>query len=228
MQSKHGFILALMAGAGALIVVLAGFLSLEYLNQAEPYLSGQDIAADSASPSEAPHLVTKLEGSTVQIVEADKNGDTLRVILSSDLHDDIADFSLFAVPTQHYQGFVYVQSVQDADGATLIVYPLEVASGKLKAAVINTPSSHATVSPDQTRVAVLTLSQAPQIILFDITTGLPLASWSLAAGERLTSTASRTYTGEGVRFTSSDCFEHTVWTAAASDNRLFCLEGESF
>jgi hypothetical protein len=227
MHSKHGFILALMAGAGALVIVLAGFLTLEYIDQAEPYLSGRADDVDKQKNTEAPNLITKLEGSNVQIVEADRDGNTLRVITTSNLNDTLADFSLFAVPQHHYQGLAYVQAVQDAESATLIVYPLEVASGKLKAAVINTPSAKATVSADQTRVAVINLVQAPQIVLFDISTGLPLASWSLAAGERLTPTVSRAYTGEGAHFISTDCFEHPVWVGAESETRLFCREGES-
>jgi|GEM_PF-1936686 len=226
MPSKHAFILALMAGAGALLVVLAGVLSIELLNAAEPYLSGKSAQVENAKPVNAPQLITKLEGASVKIVEQDKNGRAVRTIYSSDLNDQLADFSLFAVPQTNYDGRVYVISVQDSEGATLIVYPLTVATGKISPAVINVTSNKATISPEQNRVASITSSPTNNLTAYDIATGTVLASWTLAANERLIEAAgySRTYTGSGVRWTSNSCFDHSVWVDNVMELRTFCIQ----
>ena len=233
MHSKHAFILALMAGAGALLVVLGGFLSLEFLQAAEPYLSGRVEARakktkNDAEPVSAPQLITKLDGSSVQIVELDKDGLIVRTIYSSDLKDQIADFSLFAVPQTNYDGKAYVLSVQDAEGSTLIVYPLTVATGKISPAVINVASAKSTISPEQNRVAVINTTPANNITAYDVATGAVLASWTLAAGERLNEAAyTRAYTGGGVRWTSNSCFDHAIWTNTDMQLRTFCIENTS-
>jgi hypothetical protein len=208
MHSKHAYILALMSGAAALLVVLTGLLGSALLESAEPYLSGRAQEVESNAPASAPLFTTTVEGSNVRIVEVDKAGRPLRTIFSSDLNDAIADFSLLAVPQDSYAGNIYLQSVQDADGAVLIVYPLDVETGKLAPATLNVASNQAIISPEQDRVAVINTTQAQNITAYDLATGTVLASWTPAAGERFSET--------GVRWTSNNCFDHALQT--------FCID----
>ena len=227
MHSKHAFILALMSGAAALLIVFGGLIGLGIIEAAEPYLTGREAEVKTADTATAPTLTTKIEGDSAQIVQLDKAGQVISVVYTSDLNDQRADFSLFAVPQTTYNGQAYVQSVQDAAGSTLIVYPLNVASGKIAPAVINVTSQHTTVSPEQNRVAVINASPTKNITAYDLATGTVLASWTLEASERLTESPSSVYTGAGVRWTSNTCFDHTVWTAAGMELRTFCLTDES-
>lgn len=230
MQSKHAFIVALMAGAGALLVVFGGLLSISFLKAAEPYLGMREAKQQNKigmMPKIVPHFTTKIEGGSAQIVEVDGAGQTLRVLYTSDLNDPIADFSLFAVPQERYAGKIYVQSVQDAEGATLIVYPLSVETGKMEPAVINTASNHATLSPQQDRVAIISTSPNTSIAAYDLITGDQLAVWVLQTHERLSEkpTYSRSYNGEGVHWVSNSCFDHAIWVDNVMEIRSFCING---
>lgn len=133
--SQQGLILALLAGAVALIVALGGLFSLSLINQAEPYLTGRVTTERDVSSNETPNIISQRDDENIRIVEVNDEGNVTRVIFNSDLSDGLADFELFAVPRENYQGFVYLQSVQDAESGNLIVYPLNVGTGKLSAAL---------------------------------------------------------------------------------------------
>ncbi len=226
MLSKHAFIIALLLGAAALIVVLGTFLSIEFAEQSQPYLSGSDTRrGDDKGINTPPRFITELQGSNVAIVELDDHGMAVRTIYSSNLKDQVADFSLFAVPQINYQQIVYVQSIQDAGTSSLIVYPLNVSTGKMSQSVLNITSAESVVSDNQTRVAVITLSPIQTVTIYDLTTGEVLGSWPLERGESLTESASaRTYVGDGPIWTSADCVEHKIWSAGqVKEIRPFCL-----
>ena len=108
---------------------------MSLINQAEPYLTGLNDRRDDEPNSDVPNIVSIKDAASIQIAEVDEAGLTVRVIIYSDLTDGLADFDLFFVPKLNYHGFVYVRSLQDANADALIVYPLEVATGKLSAAV---------------------------------------------------------------------------------------------
>jgi hypothetical protein len=226
MQSKHGYILALVAGVGALIVVLGALLILELNSAAQPYLSGREqksVKPEKTNPKTAPNFTSKVEGSSLNILEVDAAGLPIRLVYVSDLNDPIADFSLFAVPQTNYAGTIYLESVQDLDSTSLIVYPLDVATGNLAAATLNVISNKCTLSPEQNRIAVINTTAGKNITAFDITTGATLASWTLAANERLNETLTTRYTGDGVRWTNNDCFDHAVWVDSIMETRTFCV-----
>jgi hypothetical protein len=164
-----------------------------------------------------------VEGSSLNILEVDAAGLPIRLVYVSDLNDPIADFSLFAVPQTNYAGTIYLESVQDLDSTSLIVYPLDVATGNLAAATLNVISNKCTLSPEQNRIAVINTTAGKNITAFDITTGATLASWTLAANERLNETLTTRYTGDGVRWTNNDCFDHAVWVDSIMETRTFCV-----
>lgn len=223
MNSKQALIVALLAGAGALLVVLGGLLSLAFLEAAGPYLGGRETRDDSSSSS-TPRFTTFTEDMRIVIVEIDQAGLPVRTVYTSDLQDQIADFTLFAVPQSTYSGKIYVQSVQDADSGALIVYPLNTETGKISPAILNVVSNRATLSPEQNRVAVINTTQITNVSVYDLATGAIVASWTLDANERLTEGYSRIYGGNGVRWVDNSCFEHGVWVDNDMEIRTFCIE----
>ncbi len=225
MHSKHAFILALLAGAGALLLVFAVLIGLSLMQAAAPYLGGQSNQQTRTINTKPPRLTTILVNDLTQIVEIDERDRVTRVLYTSALNDQVADFELLAVPQKNYTGQVYLQAVQDAENTSLIVYPLTVETGKLSPAVINAVSQHATVSPDQTRIVALNTRPTDSFNMYDIATGTALQTWTLELVERLNEkTNASTYTGEGANWTSDDCFEHAVWVDADLESRAFCLE----
>lgn len=212
--SEVAFILALLAGASALIIVLGGLLVSNLRNSAEPYLSGHSALEESPKSPNAPKLETRVEGNQSNIVEVDQAGQIVRVIHSSEIQAGVASFTLFAVPQTSYSGTVYLQSTQDANIGTLIVYPMDVATGKLSPAVLNVLSSGAAVSPKQSRVAVTPTSPDKTFTIYDLATGASITSWILEATDRVTS--------EAVRFISDDCFETEISNRDGVETRTFC------
>lgn len=226
-HSKHGFILVLLASAGALLVMLGAVLSTAFLKTGEPYLTGREFKQPKeVAEEDVPLFATKTEGNIMSVVQVGAAGAVLKTIYTSDTTDRNADFELLAVPQTHYTGKIYVQSVQDAEDVALIIYPLDVVTGKISAATVNTLRDSATLSPEQNRVAVISNSPERKISVYDIITGTNLASWTLAANERLTESAGygRAYTGDGVRWTSNICFDHNVWVNSVMELRTFCTD----
>lgn len=227
MQSKHALILALFAGATALLIVISGLLSLSLLEVAEPYLDTrgfkQPNQTDRAQKIKSPTFITKLEGTQAQIVELNDDGQVMNLIYVSELNDPVADFTLFAVPQINYSGKIYVQSMQDAKSKMLIVYPLEVATGKIGPATLNTPSNKASLSPNQNRVVVINVMETTNIIAYDITTGYQLGAWTLAADEHLNEQTEQTYTEDGLHWTDNNCLEYSVWNNDDKKNRTVCI-----
>lgn len=223
MHSKHAYFLILLLGATGLLFALCGFLLIDLVKYAEPYLTGHSNDTEEVNPPAVPNLITKIEGDQAKIVEVDAAGAVLRTIYTSEVKSHVASFRLFAVPQTKYNGIAYIESVQDADSATLIIYPLDVNTGTISASVLNVPSAHVTLSPDQSRVAVISPGPTKNITAFDLATGVTLSSWTLANTEWLTANKSSRYTGEGVRWTTNDCFDHEIWNATGSETRSFCI-----
>ena len=168
----------LLLAALAVIVVLFSFMVLEFNSLSRTYLpASMQAEIPAAIPDVPPRLDSKLVGSSATIAEVDKSGNTVRVIYSSSLTDDIADFSLFAVPQEHYEGLIYVRAIVDGDTPLLKVYPLEVANGKIKASTLNTTADNFLLSSDQELLGVLDGKTAT---LYDIATGEALASQTFA------------------------------------------------
>ncbi len=205
MQSKHAFILALLTSAIAILSMLGGLLILSFLDLAEPYLSAREDRKQARKEVSitAPNFTTKLEGTQTQIFELDDNGQSVKLVYVSELNDSVADFSLFAVPQTNYTGKIYVASVKDAEKSLLIVYPLTVDTGHLGAAVLNVVSHQVSLSPDQSRVAVVNTTQPPNITAYDIASGVILATWELDTNE---------YLDENLHWINNDCFEHATRT----------------
>lgn len=213
--SEIALILCLLAGALAFIVTLGGLLFLDLSRRAEPYLTGHNDVDIRTQPTNAPRLETRVDGNQSNIVEVDAAGAVVRAIHSSEIKDRVVSFTLFAVPQTDYDGRVYVQSTQDAQSGTLIVYPLEVVSGKLSPAIINIPSSATAVSPDQSHVASISLSPTKTITAFELATGTAVTSWTLAPNERISN--------DPATWISNACFELVVSTSSGSETRTFCL-----
>lgn len=112
------------------------------------------------------------------IEEVGPDGQPTRIVHASPLSDHVADFTLYAVPQAHYSGKIYVQAAQDEDASTFIVYPLDVDSGTVLPATINTPSRLAVLSPNQERVAVVDTSAGTRLTIFDLIGGTTLGTWT--------------------------------------------------
>lgn len=213
--SEIALVLALLAGALALVISIGGLLINDLVGRAQPYVFGHKTNQTTSSTQFIPKLDTRIDGDRSNIVEVDSAGRIVRVVYSSEIKSHAANFSLFAVPQTGYNGKAYLQSTQDASSGTLIIYPLDVVTGKLLPAVINAPSHQASVSPDQTRVAVLTLSPTKTLTAFDLTSGTAVTSWTLAPNEHITN--------DPATWISNACFELVISTSSATETRIFCL-----
>lgn len=232
---RHGFILSLFIGAAALFVVLGSFLLIELRNIVAPYFgySKTEVKTVSQRP---PRLETIIRDTDIIIAELSSNGEIVKTVYTSSLVDAVSDFILFAVPQENYAGVAYVRSLQDAKQGDYIIYPLEIATKKLGAWVINTEGDAATLSPNQEMVAIVKAQNASQIItLYDLTLGSAITSWTLGANEWLTPDPYATkdgYDSDGVKWVSDNCFEHVLWIGEARRGtpltqttvRTFCAE----
>jgi hypothetical protein len=197
-SSKQAFILAMLLGAIALLTCLLAFLSLAFLQAAQDYLPISRTRSDNYTANQPPNVMSRLQGSHVDLVELDKHGQIVRTIYRSDLEDQVADFSLLAVPQKNYQGYIFVQSRQDLESDLIIVYPLDVATGKILPASLNTSGQAALPSPLQDVVAVVnTTKTVTDITFYDLATGTELKTWSAPAGT------------EYRHWTTATCFEGT-------------------
>lgn len=238
MHSRHATTLALLTGAFALVFAVAGIFALKFLSLS----TGESLTSKALSSNEEdvernikpPRFLTKIEGSNAVIAEVDNTGETLRAIYTSSLLDTIGDFSLFAVPQEHYQGVIYVQAIMDSGLQVLKIYPLNVELGQIGPSILNIPFDTYTISRNQERIAVV---YDKSLTIFSLTTGKALSAWQLNANELWSAditTAAKTYSGKGGTWTSEDCFEHEVWYGEAQkqgasspsllETRQFCLE----
>lgn len=216
-------------------MVLGSFLVLEFRSIIAPYVGQPEDEAVSVVSSRAPRLLALVQDTNIVIAEINSKGETIRSIYSSSLTDETADFVLFAVPQEHYAGKAYVRSLQDTERNLLIIYPLEISTGKLGPWVVNTTSDTATLSANEELAAVIEAQGGSQkITLYDLLAGAAVTSWTLGPEEWLDAdpyAAVTGYTGNGVHWTSPTCFEHTVWKGAArrgtpltsSEIRTFCI-----
>lgn len=148
--------LFLLSALGILCILFA-FFTLELRDILEHAFTEDvvDTSAASASAAFPPRVEAQVIGAQLSLVEVDDVGNALRTLYSSDLSDDIADFTLFAIPQSGYQGLVYVRPILDGNLPNLKVYPLDVNTGTLKPATLNVPSDDYLLSNDQTLVGVL-------------------------------------------------------------------------
>ena len=233
---RHGFILAMLVGAGGLLIVLGSFLVLQFHTILTHYVGAND-SQITVSSSNPPRLIAILQDTDIAITEIDSKGEPVRTVYSSSLLDNTPDFGLFAVPQEHYSGTAYMRSVQDAEENRLIIYPLDVATGKLAPWIINTMSDATTLSDNEEMLAVIDIEgNAQKITLYDLLTGTSVKSWTLGKDEWLSADpydAANGYSGNGVRWTGATCFEHTVWKGVArrgtalteTEVRTFCNDG---
>lgn len=147
----------LLLSALGILCILFSFFTLELRDIAERGFTGStdDVATTPAAAAFPPQVEAQVIGSQLSLVEVDDMGSALRTLYSSDLSDDIADFTLFAIPQSGYQGLIYVRPILDGSLPNLKVYPLDVHAGTLKAATLNVPSDEFLLSNDQTLVGVL-------------------------------------------------------------------------
>lgn len=147
----------LLLSALGILCVLFSFFTLELRDISENAFAGSadDVATAPAPVAFPPQVEAQVIGSQLSLVEVDDMGNALRTLYSSDLSDDIADFTLFAIPQSGYQGLIYVRPILDGNLPNLKVYPLDVNAGTLKAATLNVPSDEFLISNDQTLVGVL-------------------------------------------------------------------------
>ena len=223
----------MLLGAGGLLIVLGSFLVLEFRSIIAPYM-GETKDEVTVVSTHAPRLLALVRGTDIVIAQVDNKGEIVRDIYTSSLIDATADFVLFAVPQEHYSGIAYVRSLQDTENNLLIIYPLDITSGKLGPWVINTTSDAITLSANEEQLAVIDAQgTAQKITLYDMLTGTAATSWTMAPGEWLSAdpyAAPSGYGGHGVHWVSATCFEHTVWHGAArrgtpltdSETRTFC------
>ncbi len=147
----------LLLSALGILCILFSFFALELRDISENAFAGSadDVATTPAPAAFPPQVEAQVIGSQLSLVEVDDTGNALRTLYSSDLSDDIADFTLFAIPQSGYQGLIYVRPILDGSLPNLKVYPLDVNTGTLKAATLNVPSDEFLLSNDQTLVGVL-------------------------------------------------------------------------
>lgn len=148
----------LLLSALGILCVLFGFFTLELRGISENAFTygqkGQEDAGETPS-SNPPRVEARVIGSDLLLVEVDETGNPTKTLYSSDLSDDIADFTLFAIPQTGYQGYIYVRPIIDGDLPNLSVYPLDTATGSLKAATLNVPADSFVLSGDETLVGTL-------------------------------------------------------------------------
>ena len=165
----------LLLAAFGILCILFSFFTLELRDILERALMGDaiDTATTSASAAFPPQVEAQVIGSQLSLLEVDDTGNALRTLYSSDLSDDIADFTLFAIPQSGYQGLIYVRPILDGSLPNLKVYPLDVAKGALKPATLNVPSDYHLLSHDQTLVGVLS---DDTLTLYALEDGVALAT----------------------------------------------------
>lgn len=147
--------LLLLSALGILVVIFSFFaLELHALSQDALFKNTAEETTTNKTTS-PPQVEARVIGSQLSLVEVHDTGTILRILYSSDLSDEIADFTLFAVPQSGYQGLIYVRPILDGNLPNLSVYPLDVHAGTLKAATLNVPSDSYSLSNDQTLVGVL-------------------------------------------------------------------------
>jgi hypothetical protein len=145
----------LLLGALGILCVLFGFFALE-LQDISLHAFGRSPTSpepQTNTPLTPPRVEARVLGSALLLVTVDETGNPLQTLYSSDLSDDIADFTLFAIPQTGYQGFIYLRPILDGKLPNLKIYPLDVASGTLKAATLNVPADDFVLSADETLVA---------------------------------------------------------------------------
>ncbi len=148
----------LLLSALGILCVLFLFFALELRNIfTHAITSPWDIPReeDVSVSSTPPHVATLVLDTHLLIVEVNDAGEPLKTLYSSDLSDDIADFTLFAIPQTGYQGLLYVRPLLDGKLPALKIYPLEVKTGSLKAATLDVPADSFILSGDETVVGTL-------------------------------------------------------------------------
>jgi hypothetical protein len=157
MHSRHGITLALFVGAFAIVLLLAAIFTLQY--SAITNNPSSPAAANIAQPAKIvkpPRFQTKIEGSDAVIAEVDKEGNTVKAIYTSSLTDKVEDFSIFAVPQEHYGGIIYVRALSDDDATPLLkIYPLTILTGELGKAIISQPYDSFQLAENQESVLII-------------------------------------------------------------------------
>lgn len=145
----------LLLSALGILVIIFSFFALELHSLSENAIArSRSTPPPSSSSLTPPRVEARVIGSELLLMEIDGVGNPLRTLYASDLSDEIADFTLFAVPQTGYQGFIYVRPIVDGNLPNLKVYPLDVESGTLKAATLSVPADAYLISADETLVGV--------------------------------------------------------------------------
>lgn len=166
----------LLLSALGILSVLFGFLTLELRGISEHAFGYGEETVETVEEdtfTTPPRVEARVIGSELLLVEVDDAGNPLTTLYRSDLSDDIADFTLFAIPQTGYQGYIYVRPIIDGTLPNLKVYPLDTATGSLKAATLNVLADSYILSGDETVVG--TLSDAT-LTLYALEDGSTLAS----------------------------------------------------
>lgn len=179
----------LLLSAFGILIIIFSFFALELHALSEKAFSRSSAREESVSSESVlpPQIEARVVGSQLSLLEVDDMGNVLRILYSSDLSDEIADFTLFAIPQSGYQGLIYVRPILDGNLPNLKVYPLDVHTGTLKAATLNVPSDEHILSSDQTLVGVISDSTLALYAIEDgvlVATGEIPSEWSalFAAG----------------------------------------------
>lgn len=159
MHSRHAITLALFVGAFAVVILLAAIFTLQYsaiTNNPSAANTGTVTTKPSGKIVKPPRFETKIEGSDAVIAEIDKEGNTVNAIYTSSLTDKTQDFSIFAVPQEHYAGVIYVRALSDDTPEPLLkLYPLNVETGELGKAIISQPYDSFELAENQESVLIL-------------------------------------------------------------------------
>lgn len=144
----------LLLSALGLLCIMFGFFFLQLRSIAEDVFATAASVPSTSAVTTPPRVETRVTDTQLSIVAVDDTGTITNTFYSSDLSDDIADFTLFAVPQTGYQGLVYVRPILDGNLPNLKVYPLDTTTGTLKAATLNVPVDDFALSSDQTVVGI--------------------------------------------------------------------------
>jgi hypothetical protein len=217
MRSRHASTLILFLGAFAVLFCLSGIVFLQIANIA----SGRIVKEAEEEPvkpvkqrvTAAPRVVSRTTDGEMVVAEVDESGTITKTIYSSSSKDILGDFTVFAVPQDHYVGKVYVQTVVDSKLPLLKIYPLEVETGKIDPSLLNVTYESYSLSPNEETVAVM---DPLTLTLYDLQSGLPIKSFPLNEGE--------VWSKEKGSWTSKNCFDEQVWYSQVSlETRSFCI-----
>lgn len=154
-QSHKSLEALLLLSSLGILCILFSFFALDLANILNGTSSFHEQEKNKPHTLTPPEIEVRALDNSLIIASIDQKGGISESLYRSDMNDDIADFTLFAVPQTNYQGFIYLQPILPGNLPNLNIYPLDIETKTLKAATLNVPSRGYVLSEDQTIVGVV-------------------------------------------------------------------------